>query len=351
MKFNSICKNKMNINFSDVSENIYTNKYIIDKDMIGLKYPEIHFDAIIKGYFNGKLVSSFCTFLNQLETKLIYLEKEINTTKLFTFYTSRKLYLDKKNISYDDANIKDFHEIISWLVIHKSTQLKGIASDKYLACKYVQLKTNKKLCSHRIAVYNSIEEINFENVVKMGNVILKVTNGCHDNVDISKNSDIDKIKKDISYHFNRDYSLINPEFFHLYSKKRIILEKKFFPLNDLYEFKFFIMNHEVKFIIIRYNINGYATGCYYDDNFNSIKINEENILDLKRFKKNNLNEMKSIAIALSEDFPNFIRVDLYLFHDKIYLSELTFDPYDGIPQPSLKKIFIEVVKNYKRIDY
>ena len=55
--------------------------------MIGLKYPEIHFETIIKDYLNGKLISSFCTFLNQLETKLIYLEKEINITKLFTFYT------------------------------------------------------------------------------------------------------------------------------------------------------------------------------------------------------------------------------------------------------------------------
>ena len=195
LKSNSF-NNKRKINYSEISEDIYTKKYIIDKDMIGLKYPEIHFDTIIKDYLNGKLVPSFCTFLNQLETKLIYLEKEINITKLFTFYTSRKLYLDRKNVSYDDANIKEFHEVISWLVIHKSTQLQGIASDKYLACKYVELKINKNLCSHRIAVYNSIEEIDFDNIVKMGNVILKVTNGCHDNVDISKNSDISKIKKD-----------------------------------------------------------------------------------------------------------------------------------------------------------
>ena len=350
LKSNSF-NNKRKINYSEVSEDIYTKKYIIDKDMIGLKYPEIHFDTIIKDYLNGKLVPSFCTFLNQLETKLIYLEKEINITKLFTFYTSRKLYLDRKNVSYDDANIKEFHEVISWLVIHKSTQLQGIASDKYLACKYVELKINKNLCSHRIAVYNSIEEIDFDNIVKMGNVILKVTNGCHDNVDISKNSDISKIKKDISYHFNRDYALINPEFFHLYSKKRIILEKKFIPLDDLYEFKFLIMNHEVKLIIIRYNRNEKFAGCLYDNNFNPIKINGKTNLDLKLFKNNNLNEIKSLALTLSEDFPNFIRVDLYLFHDEIYLSELTFDPYDGIPQPNIKKILFEVVRNWKKIDY
>ena len=103
-------------------------------------------------------------------------------------------------------------------------------------------------------------------------------------------------------------------------------------------------------IIIIYNRNDQSTGCLYDNNFNSIKINEKTNLDLKLFK-NNLNEIKSLALTLSEDFPNFIRVDLYLFHDEIYLSELTFDPYDGIPQPNIKKILFEVVRNWKKIDY
>ena len=68
--------------------------------------------------------------MEQLEVKLIYLEKEINVTKLYSFYTARTLYLSKKGIDYDDSNIKELHHIVSWLVIHRSTQLKGIASDK-----------------------------------------------------------------------------------------------------------------------------------------------------------------------------------------------------------------------------
>ena len=104
---------------------------------------------------------------------------------------------------------------MNWLVIHKSTKLKGIASDKCLACK----------------VFNNIEEIDFEKLIKMGNVVLKVSNGYSDNVFITEKNtlqDIEKIKKDITFHFNRDYSLLIPEFFHLYSKKRIVLEKMFF---------------------------------------------------------------------------------------------------------------------------
>ena len=100
--------------------------------------------------------------------------------------------------------------MISWLVIHKSTQLKGIASDKYLACKYAEMKLGENLCPHRIDVYDTIEEIDFEKLIKIGNVVLKVSNGCRDNIFIRNNSpnDIEKIKQELKFHFNRDYSLL-----------------------------------------------------------------------------------------------------------------------------------------------
>ena len=61
--------------------------------------------------------------------------------------------------------------------------------------------------------------------------------------------------------------------------------------------------------------------------------------------------MKFYAIKLSEDFPNFIRVDLYIFHEKIYLSELTFDSYSGVPIFRDIKYFNDWIKKWKRVDY
>ena len=84
--------------------------------------------------------------INQLEIKLIYLEKEINLVKEISFYTTRTLYLDKNKIEYNEDHIDELHELINWVTIHKSNQLKGIASDKFLACKYVKLKIGKNLC-------------------------------------------------------------------------------------------------------------------------------------------------------------------------------------------------------------
>ena len=310
------------------------------------------FDDIKSKIINKKLISSLIEFLGQLEVKLIYLEKEINVTKLYSFYTSRTLYLKKKGIYYDDSNIKELHNIISWLVIHKSTQLKGIASDKYLACKYAKIKLGENLCEQRIAVYNNIEEIKFDEIIKLGDVILKVSNGCHDNVFIYKNkkNDIEIIKQKIKKAFSRDFGLIIPEFFHLYSKKTIILEKMFYPLTDLYEFKFYIVNRKIIIIYIRVIVNNNVFIYYYDSNFNYLKGPKNYSFNVSIFDKKILEQLKDYAYKLSEDFPNFIRVDLYLFHNKIFLSELTFDPQDGRPFLRNLQIIRNAGKNWIRVD-
>ena len=350
--FNNKLKNNLDKeqNISNDKNNIIYPK--IDKDLIGIKYPEIMFDDIKSKIINKKLISSLIEFLEQLEVKLIYLEKEINVTKLYSFYTSRTLYLKKKGVYYNDSDVNELHNIISWLVIHKSTQLKGIASDKYLACKYVKIKLGLNLCEHRIAVYNNVEEIKFDEIIILGDVILKVSNGCHDNVFIFKNkkNDIEFIKQKIKNAFSRDYGLVIPEFFHLYSKKRIILEKIFYPLTDLYEFKFYIVNRKIEIIYIRVIVNNIVFVHYYDSKFNYLEGSKDNSFNISIFDKKILEQLKDYAYKLSEDFPNFIRVDLYLFHNKIFLSELTFDSHEGLPFMNNFEIIRNAGKNWKRID-
>ena len=325
--------------------------FIFDEDMVGLKYPEIEFKKIQTNILKGEIINSVLDFFKQLQIKLIYLEKEINATKLNSFFTRRILYLKKRGVEYNDAKITEYHDIINWLVIHKSTQLKGIASDKYLACKYVIMKIGKNLCPHRIGVYNNVEEIDLEKIIKMGNVVLKVSNGFDDNIFITeKNNKIEEIKKDLIFKFNRNYPLRRPSFFHFYSKKRIVLEKMFTPITDLFEFRILLINHSIKMIILNYIKHNKMVDVYYDEFFNSIKDVGNKIYDMSKFNNNTLEEMKSYAVKLSEDFPNFVRVDLYIFHDKVYLSEITFDSHSGIPTFRDIKHFVKGIKTWKRID-
>ena len=92
----------------------------------------------------------------------------------------------------------------------------------------------------------------------------------------------------------------------------------------------------------------------YDNNFDFLykdRTINDTILNLKKiFKHEILKELRKIAIKLSEDFPNFIRVDLYIFHDNIYFSELTFANNKGLPRFRDKEFVRKSVINFSRID-
>lgn len=340
-----------------------SNKEYIDKDLIGLSYPEIEFEELknnisyMKKLINDPLIRQFNEFLTQLEIKLIYLEKEINVTKLFTFYSIRTNYLKNYNVEYNDENITELHNIINWEVIHRSNQLKGIASDKYLVCKYAKIKLGEDLCQQRIRAYDSVEEIDFEKLVDKGNIVLKITNGCHDLVFIrqrnilNKTKYIDLLKKKVKYYFQRDFGLSVPEFFHLYSKKRIIEETIFEPKTDLFEFKFFVVNRDIKFFMVYFHKENMLHKNFYEPSYKILNFSEIMDLDIiSMFGIEILNKLKDYAYRLSEDFPNFIRVDLFVFHKNIYLSELTFDSVHGIPYYANKEIIINAGKNYTKYE-
>lgn len=86
--------------------------------------------------------------------------------------------MDISKIEYNEDHIDELHELVNWITIHQSNQLKGIASDKFLACKYVRSKLGRNLCHQRIGVYNSVEELNFEELYKLGDIVLKISNSC-----------------------------------------------------------------------------------------------------------------------------------------------------------------------------
>ena len=88
----------------------------------------------------------------------------------------------------------------------------------------------------------------------------------------------------------------------------------------------------------------------FDKNFNLIKQKESGNFSINIFKREILDEIKLIAIKLSNDFPNFVRVDLYIFHNKIYLSELTFDSQQGIPIFTNMQSFNDEIIKWKRIE-
>ena len=78
---------------------------------------------------------------------------------------------------------------------------------------------------------------------------MKISNSCWKSVFISNTTSIESFNKKLKKFkklLESEHGLLEAQFFHLYAKKRIIVEKQFSPLTDLYEFKFFIVNHDIK---------------------------------------------------------------------------------------------------------
>ena len=202
--------------------------------------------------------------------------------------------------------------------------------------------------------YNNIEELNYKELSKYGNIVLKISNSCHKIIFISKNETEDSVEEKIEKLkklYESDHGVTNIQPFHLYAKKRIIVEKQFIPLTELYEFKIYILNRNIKFIYLRYYSNSTQLGSLiYDADFNFIKRiyrRKEKPFNLRSLiKKHIFEKLKIYAIKLSEDFPNFIRVDLFVFHNNIYLSELTFASFDGLPWDKNESYNKEAVKNF-----
>ena len=186
---------------------------------------------------------------------------------------------------------------------------------------------------------------------------MKVSNSCWKNIFFNKNEKREMYEKklnELKIKLKSDHGLVDCQFFHLYPKKRIIIESKFSPVTDLYEFKFFILNNKIKFIYLQYYISSRRMHVIiYDPNYNFLfqnrrrRQNPLNIFD--KFEKNTLEKIKQYAIKLSEDFPNFIRLDLYIFHNQIYLSELTFASYNGYLMDPKEKYVQESVANFSLI--
>ena len=70
----------------DYKHNNFKNEYPNDDfEMIGLNKPRINFAKIKASLVNYNIIASLIDLINQLEIKLIYLEKEIDITKLVSF--------------------------------------------------------------------------------------------------------------------------------------------------------------------------------------------------------------------------------------------------------------------------
>lgn len=233
-------------------------------------------------------------------------------------------------------NPERFTEKLQWYKINYHNAIMHQCVDKYLVRDYVKSKGLEEILIPLIKKYDSIKEINWEELPKA--FVIKTTNGGGGlNVVVCK----DKSKLDYKSIINKigaSNKLIKArtggrEWAYYGLKKGIIIEKllvnKENPEAGVNDYKIFCYGGIPRFIVV--DVDRYIghKRNFYDVYWKNLNIASDCPKSDKQIPKpDNFNKMLEIASILSKDFP-FVRVDLYNIEGKIYFGELTFYPWSG----------------------
>lgn len=195
-------------------------------------------------------------------------------------------------------------------------------SDKYLVRNYIS-KFDKNLLVPLYQVCDNVDEIDF---TKFKKAVIKTNKASGDYIFYDENTDIDDLKKKINKSLNSNFSKVGDEMQYKNIVPKILVEKNLLDDGELYNYKFYCFKGKIKFIAISTN-DGFWQ-C--DENLNKPEFHMFSVRKYPPLEKpKNFNKIKKIVSDISNKF-EFVRVDLYLVNEKIYFSELTFSPTNGI---------------------
>lgn len=262
-----------------------------------------------------------------------YLMKNIQ--KISPDLATQLLFKKYMGVWIDMKNPKTLNEKMQWLKLkkYKDDNLVKQCVDKYSVRKYVENKGRGDLLVELLGVWDSPEQIDFDNLPDK--FVLKCNHGsgsviiCRD----KKNFDFEKSKSLLKHWLNEDFGEQRAELSYKGVKKKIICEKLIETEDNLApkDYKFFCNYGEPKFLFVASGRNGdEAYFDFYDLNWNHYDVeNDHPNSPIGNDKPECFNEMIRAAKDLSKDFP-IVRVDLYFEQGKIYFGELTFLHFGGL---------------------
>ncbi len=254
----------------------------------------------------------------------IYKNNPVKYTKnKFEYYMGYKLNLKCP---------KTFNEKLQWVKLFYYNELYEKCSDKVEVRDYVKEKHLENILTKLYGVYNSLDEINFDELPQKFMIKTTHSSGGGYVVKDKNEIDFDKMSQIINQSLATNLYPENYEWQYKNLKPRIMVEELIeTDKPDLIDYKFFCFNGKVKYIYVSIGtttIDEFAID-FYDENWNYLNVKREHHKNFGKIEKpEKFEEMKKVVEKLSEDFTH-VRVDLYNENDRIYFGELTFTTGSG----------------------
>ena len=281
-----------------------------------------------------------------------YLRK-IKFTNILSDKTFLKiLYFVKMEKKLDLENPQTYSEKLQWLKLHDRNPEYTKMVDKYEAKEYVRKIIGDQYIIPTIGIYNSFDEINFDELPNQ--FVIKCTHDSGGLVIVKdKNSiDLNSIKRKINTSLRRNYYYSNREWPSENVKPRIIIEKYMEDKKSAFmkDYKFFCFDGVPVVMYLSEGLENHNTArmSFFDMNFQlmDFKRRDYKLMDYTPDKPKNFDKMKEFASILSQNIPH-VRVDFYEINGNLYFGELTFFTCSGLIPFENPKSDVELGKYIK----
>lgn len=229
---------------------------------------------------------------------------------------------------------KGFMEKLNWLKLYDHNPQYTMMADKVLVKGWVANKIGEKYIIPTIAVYNTVDDINANELPSK--FVLKCNHDSGSTIVCADKTqfDIEDAKQRLSRNLSRNYYYDEYEWVYKHIQPKIIVEEYVdntedtFAEDSLVAYKFMCFNGEPKIMYVTVK-NDDIWEDYFDMNYNPLDIR-------RRYRHSGISipkpetwgEMKQVAKILSSNIP-FVRVDLYEIAGQIKFSECTFYDWGG----------------------
>lgn len=233
-------------------------------------------------------------------------------------------------------NPQTFCEKLQWLKLYDHNPIYHKLVDKYEVKKWVADRIGAEHVVETIALYNSVDEIDFD--VLPDRFVLKCTHNsgglvvCTDKSKLDKQKAVDTLTQGMAI---RDYYLCNREWAYKGVRPRIIAEDYIDTLgkSESIEYKLTCTNGKVCMTTVCSGIAHVEFEKRFNDHFDRegnrlpFYVNYKSA-GLNLPKKSLYEELVQIAESLSDGIPE-VRVDLYVHKGVIMFGEMTFYTWAG----------------------
>ena len=256
---------------------------------------------------------------------LINLSDKLYLKILYKYRIGKKLNIE---------NPRTYNEKLQWLKLYDRKKTYSKMVDKYEVKEYVKNIIGEKYIIPSLGIYDSFDEINFNELPKQ--FVMKCTHDSGGLVIVKNKEELDfvKAKEKIEASLKNNYYKHGREWPYKNVKPRILVEQYMEDKNDkeLRDYKLFCFNGKYKLMFIASNRQGKGETYFdfFDKDFNHLPFTNGHPNSPKTpHKPQKYGEMIKLAEKLSKNIPQ-VRVDFYEVNGKIYFGEITFFHWSGL---------------------